>query len=379
MRYSITDAGREELERWFDTPVVNARPAARRAGDQARPRRDGPGRRRRPRSSSASAPPRSPRCRTSPGSRRAASGDLSWSLVLESMRFQLEAEIRWLDHCEASLAAQHRTATTTSTTTQTTDGRSTTSEHTGSGGDDAATPALEIIDVSRIHGRGDAAVHALRGLHLTRDARRAGGGHGALAARASRPCSTSPAGSTRRPPDGCACRGRSSARSPRAALAKVRRRRVGYVFQDYNLIPSLTAAENVALPLELDRVADREAIAQARAALDEVGLGGALRPVPRRPLRRPAAADRDRPGRGRRAQPDPRRRADRRPRLRDRRARARPAARPLRRRGRRAAGDPRGTARRLGRPRRVPPRRRRRRRGRQHRSPPTAFLRAGRR
>ena len=41
-------------------------------------------------------------------------------------------------------------------------------------------PALEIIDVSRIHGRGDAAVHALRGLHLTRAARRDGRGDGPL-------------------------------------------------------------------------------------------------------------------------------------------------------------------------------------------------------
>jgi putative ABC transport system ATP-binding protein len=55
------------------------------------------------------------------------------------------------------------------------------------------------------------------------------------------------------------------------ALARFRRDRVGVVFQSYHLIPSLTAVENVAIPLELAGIAD----ARARAArlLDEVGLG----------------------------------------------------------------------------------------------------------
>ncbi|MBM6405394.1 ABC transporter ATP-binding protein [Phycicoccus sp. CSK15P-2] len=55
-------------------------------------------------------------------------------------------------------------------------------------------------------------------------------------------------------------------------LAKLRRRRMGFVFQDYNLIPSLTAAENVALPLELDGTKARLARRQARHTLDLMDL-----------------------------------------------------------------------------------------------------------
>ncbi|WP_229884572.1 ABC transporter ATP-binding protein, partial [Streptomyces toxytricini] len=58
----------------------------------------------------------------------------------------------------------------------------------------------------------------------------------------------------------------------RSRLAALRRRSIGYVFQDYNLIPALTAAENIALPLELDGVAARKARTSALAALDEMGL-----------------------------------------------------------------------------------------------------------
>ena len=54
--------------------------------------------------------------------------------------------------------------------------------------------------------------------------------------------------------------------------ARMRRRSIGYVFQDFNLIPALTAAENVSLPRELDGVATRPARAEALAALEEVGV-----------------------------------------------------------------------------------------------------------
>jgi putative ABC transport system ATP-binding protein len=57
-----------------------------------------------------------------------------------------------------------------------------------------------------------------------------------------------------------------------AELARVRRARVGYVFQRYNLVASLTAVENVMLPLELGGVPSRQARPAAVAALERVGL-----------------------------------------------------------------------------------------------------------
>lgn len=56
-------------------------------------------------------------------------------------------------------------------------------------------------------------------------------------------------------------------------MAALRRRDIGVVFQEYNLFEGLTAAENVALPLELDNLGRKVARDRARVALDEVGLG----------------------------------------------------------------------------------------------------------
>ncbi len=62
------------------------------------------------------------------------------------------------------------------------------------------------------------------------------------------------------------------------ALARLRRRHIGIVFQAFHLIPSMTALENVAVPLEL--AGRRDAMALAREALAEVGLGHRLTHLP---------------------------------------------------------------------------------------------------
>jgi putative ABC transport system ATP-binding protein len=54
--------------------------------------------------------------------------------------------------------------------------------------------------------------------------------------------------------------------------ARLRRRSIGYVFQDFNLLAGLTAAENVTLPLELDGVSAKAARAAGMAALEELDL-----------------------------------------------------------------------------------------------------------
>jgi putative ABC transport system ATP-binding protein len=57
-------------------------------------------------------------------------------------------------------------------------------------------------------------------------------------------------------------------------LARIRRVAVGYVFQQFNLLPSLTAAENISLPLELDGMKPEEARMLAEISLEEVEMAG---------------------------------------------------------------------------------------------------------
>ena len=135
----------------------------------------------------------------------------------------------------------------------------------------ASEPLLRLCDVTRVHGQGEHPVQALRGVSLEVAA-------GELVA------VMGPSGSGKSTLLNVAgglddvtsgevyVAGRPLTAMSRDGLAALRRRHVGYVFQDYNLIPALTAAENVALPRELDGVKVRAAREEAAAALAEVGL-----------------------------------------------------------------------------------------------------------
>lgn len=61
--------------------------------------------------------------------------------------------------------------------------------------------------------------------------------------------------------------------APDRTLNKIRAKRVGFVFQNYNLIPTLTAAQNVETALEPEHVPSEERKRRAQAALESVGLG----------------------------------------------------------------------------------------------------------
>jgi putative ABC transport system ATP-binding protein len=133
---------------------------------------------------------------------------------------------------------------------------------------------LELRDVSKTYGDGAARVKALAGVDLAVQAGQmvavmgpSGSGKSTL---------LTIAGSLEEPDSGDVLVAGTALRDlSRGAKARLRRRTVGYVFQDFNLLPGLTAAENVALPLELDGVPARTARPAGLRALEELGLGEA--------------------------------------------------------------------------------------------------------
>jgi putative ABC transport system ATP-binding protein len=130
---------------------------------------------------------------------------------------------------------------------------------------------LELHDISKSYGEGATEVRALDDVDLSVD-----GGHlVAVMGPSGSGKSTllTIAGSLEEPTSGeVRIDGAALSSLSRNDKARLRRRTIGYVFQDFNLLPGLTAAENVALPLELDGVVARKARAAGIAALEQLGL-----------------------------------------------------------------------------------------------------------
>jgi putative ABC transport system ATP-binding protein len=134
---------------------------------------------------------------------------------------------------------------------------------------------IEITDLTKVYGTGKIAVHALRGVNLAVEEGEflaimgpSGSGKSTL---------MNILGCLDRPTGGAyVLDGEDVSRLSKDKLAGVRNRKIGFVFQSYNLLPRLTAAKNVLLPLlynSRDPLTDGECHERAVTALESVGLG----------------------------------------------------------------------------------------------------------
>jgi putative ABC transport system ATP-binding protein len=138
-------------------------------------------------------------------------------------------------------------------------------------------PAIELADVDLSLGEGAARVHILRGVSLTIGRGEAVGLLGASGSGKSTLLMII-AGLERPDRGGVVVDGARIDAMGEDALARFRGQRIGIVFQSFHLIPTMTALENVAAPLELAGV--RDAFARASAELALVGLSDRLSHYP---------------------------------------------------------------------------------------------------
>jgi putative ABC transport system ATP-binding protein len=134
-------------------------------------------------------------------------------------------------------------------------------------------PALiQIQGIRKVYGTGDVAVEALRGVDLTIDA----GDYLAIMGPSGSGKSTLMhiLGLLDTPTEGSyRLEGEEISSLSRRRLAHLRNRRIGFVFQNFNLLPRASVLRNVELPLLYSGVGRRERRKRARSALDLVGLG----------------------------------------------------------------------------------------------------------
>lgn len=141
--------------------------------------------------------------------------------------------------------------------------------------------AVRCTGVTKTYGKGNSAVRALRGVDLTVKTREmlmlvgpSGCGKTTLISVI--------AGVLDRDDGECLVLGSDFARMNSGERAAFRAVNVGFVFQAFNLIPTLTIAENVAVPLFINGVSRNEALKRARDVLATVGLGDRTNDEPRR-------------------------------------------------------------------------------------------------
>ncbi|MBK5227607.1 MAG: ABC transporter ATP-binding protein [Actinobacteria bacterium] len=141
------------------------------------------------------------------------------------------------------------------------------------------TLTLELRGVTRVHGSGHTQVDALVNANLSVEP-------GALVAvmgpsGSGKTTLLSLAGGLEKPTSGeVIVDGTQLGQLSVGHLAALRRRSIGYVFQQFNLIEGLTAVENVSIPLELDGVNRRDASVAAMASLELLGLGSLAKRFP---------------------------------------------------------------------------------------------------